>query len=168
MGGALGDPAPGIRGRAVGINSPRAGAGAPDSGLGEGRPGSGACISRGEESLGPGLRDGERGSQSPTGRRKERGWRCSWCGRRAPLPSPPVRFAADGDCQTADPLPRGPWRQVSPESAAEPARRCGGNTPAGPDGSPEAGGRIRRSQRRGVAAAGPEGWRGSSATALSS
>lgn len=57
MGGALGDPAPEIRGEVVEINSPRAGASAPDSGLGEGRPGIGACISPGEESLSPGLRE---------------------------------------------------------------------------------------------------------------
>lgn len=112
MGGALDDPAPGILGEAVEINSPHAGAGAgaADGKLRQGRWGSRACISRGEERLDPGLL----------------GWGLGLLLSRAEG-APPFAFCP-GLCQTVDPLPLGFRRQVKPEAAATPAGADGGHT----------------------------------------
>lgn len=84
----------------------------------ERRPGSGARISRREGSLGAGLQGGRGGRARrqplPTGSGRELGWRGSGAGGGRPSLHLQRGFAADGDCETADPLPRGLWRQESP------------------------------------------------------
>lgn len=153
MGGALGDPAPGFRGAgAVRINPPRAGAA--DWGLGSGAPGAEivSLIGRGA-------------------------WGCRRARRPSAEAAAPYGVSQGaalarllGRAEGAPPFTscrvRGGRGQPSSRSASlralapgEPgswgsARRCGGDTPAGPYGSPEAEGGIRRSQSRGVAGCG--------------
>uniref|UniRef100_M3Z7N5 Uncharacterized protein n=1 Tax=Mustela putorius furo TaxID=9669 RepID=M3Z7N5_MUSPF len=156
MGGALGDPAPGLRGAgAVGINPPRA---APQI------RGSRAAPRERSTYLSPGgeLGRGAAGrawrpsaeAAAPYGVGEGAGLARLRGGRRAPLPSPPARVRGGRGLRNGRSAPPRALAPGEPGSWGS-ARRCGGDTPAGPDGSPEAEGGIRRSQRRGVAGCGP-------------
>lgn len=92
--------------------------------------------------------------------RSLRGRRGSWVGAapgRAEGAPPFTSCRSSRRTGTAKRQINAPPRALAPGEPGSwgSSRRCGGDTPAGPDGSPEAEGGIRRSQRRGVASCGP-------------